>query len=172
MHTYEHAFIHTYKSSFCHSIILLCKSEVKLVTETEHHSGQRQKVLTPGQLRCSMCGTKKRSSVGEKLLTLDACVASPSVAASLSAEEAGQCQAAMFYELVSTKLTTFPQASHWRTWLWPRSCCSQTTGSVHCASQHIHIHTYALPYMCTFKGLGRAVDSSDFPQETAPLVFN
>lgn len=106
------------------------------------HSGQKLKVLTPGQLSCSMCGTEKSCS-REKLLTLAACVASPSVAASPSVGEAGQCQGAMFYELVSTKLTTFPQALHWRTWLWPCSCCSQTAGSVHCTSEHIHTRIHA-----------------------------
>lgn len=88
----------------------LAKSgDVKLGAETEHHSGQKLKVLTSGQLSCSMCGTEKSSS-REKLLMLAACVASPLVAASLSAGEAGQCQGAVFYELVSTELTTFPQA--------------------------------------------------------------
>lgn len=93
-------------------------TEVKLVTETKRHStDQKPKPLTFGsaEIQHVWVGLKKKCSSSEKLLILAACVASPLVAGSLSAGEAGQCQVAMFYELVSTKVATFPQASHLRT---------------------------------------------------------
>lgn len=74
------------------------------------HCCQKPKVPTP---TCGKCSCRR------KLPVLTACV----VTGSLSVGEAGQCQGAKFYELGSAALATFPQASHWRTPLWPWNCC-------------------------------------------------
>lgn len=71
---------------------------------------QKPKVPTP---------TCRESSCRGKLLVLTACV----LTGSLSGGEAGQWQGAELYEPSSAALAAFPQALHWRTWLWLWSCC-------------------------------------------------
>lgn len=127
--------------------------------------GQMLKFLTPGQLSCSICGNGKKKAAVERSSWHWLPVWLPHWSPlPLSVGEAGQCQGAVFYELVSTELTTFPQALHWRTWLRPCSCCSQTAGRVHCTSEHIHTCIHA------HWDTDRKLDSDpDFPSEITRL---
>lgn len=152
------------RSSLQNNSILLCSGEVKLFSQTRP---QWPKVKGPDPWSAElqhMWEWKKKAAVERSSwhwLPVWLPHRSP---LPLSVGEAGQCQGAVFYELVSTELTTFPQVLHWRTWLRPCSCCSQTAGSVHCTSEHIHTCIHA------HWDTDRKLDSDpDFPSEITRL---
>lgn len=152
------------RSGLQNNCILFCSGEVKLFSETRPR-WPNVKVPDPWSAELQhMWEWKKKAAVKRSSwhwLPVWLPHRSP---LPLSVGEAGQCQGAVFYELVSTELTTFPQALHRRTWLRPCSCCSQTAGSVHCTSEHIHTCIYA------HSDTDRKLDSDpDFPSEITQL---
>lgn len=154
------------RSSLQNNSILLCSGEVKLFSETRPQ-WPNVKVPEPWSAELQHIWEWKKKAAVERSSWHWLPVWLPHRSPlPLSVGEAGQCQGAVFYELVSTKLTTFPQALHWRTWLRPCSCCSQTAGSVHRISEHIHtcIHAHC--------DTDRKLDSDpDFPSEIRRLDF-